>query len=154
MWGIGQRGVGYERITILSIGKYCFSGSEYEQFSFPCHGDGIYGYGFLSFIQRKVEMNQQQFDDLCTAPPPSSPRQWVGLTKDEIIDAIAPLYQTRKVAEMAAEVSIDDFRAIEAKLKEKNAWVNMSIVLFAIHGLGAQVVENTQSILVIKDLIA
>jgi hypothetical protein len=37
-----------------------------------------------------------------------------------MVDAIQHLYQCRAVAELAAKVSMDDFRAIEAKLKEKN----------------------------------
>jgi hypothetical protein len=37
-----------------------------------------------------------------------------------MVDAIEPLYQNRATAEMAAKVSMDEFRAIEVKLKEKN----------------------------------
>jgi hypothetical protein len=42
------------------------------------------------------------------------------LTDKQMVDAIEPLYQNRATAEMAAKVSMDEFRAIEAKLKEKN----------------------------------
>jgi hypothetical protein len=52
--------------------------------------------------------------------PPAAQRQWVGLTDKQMVDAIEPLYQNRATAEMAAKVSMDEFRAIEAKLKEKN----------------------------------
>ena len=67
-----------------------------------------------------------------TTPPPAefvcstglchykAQRQWVGLTDKQMVDAIEPLYQNRATAEMAAKVSMDEFRAIEAKLKEKN----------------------------------
>jgi len=44
-------------------------------------------------------------------PEPESQREWVGLTDDDI-------YQLRR--EGAHEVSDKDFKAIEAKLKEKN----------------------------------
>jgi hypothetical protein len=47
-------------------------------------------------------------------------RQWVGLTDKQMVDAIEPLYLNRFTAEMATKVSMDEFRAIEAKLKEKN----------------------------------
>jgi hypothetical protein len=52
--------------------------------------------------------------------PPAAQRQWVGLTDKQMVDAIEPLHQNRATAEMAAKVSMDEFRAIEAKLKEKN----------------------------------
>jgi hypothetical protein len=52
--------------------------------------------------------------------PPAAQRQWVGLTDKQMVDAIEPLYQNRATAEMAAKVSMDEFRTIEAKLKEKN----------------------------------
>lgn len=55
------------------------------------------------------------------ATPPAAQREWVGLTDREMVDAIQHLYQGRAIAELAAKVSMDDFRAIEAKLKEKNA---------------------------------
>jgi hypothetical protein len=52
--------------------------------------------------------------------PPAAQRQWVGLTDKQMVDAIAPLYFNRSTVEMAAKVSMDEFRAIESKLKEKN----------------------------------
>jgi TusA-related sulfurtransferase len=58
-------------------------------------------------------------DKLYTTPP-AAQRQWVGLTDEQMVDAIEPLYQNRATAEMAAKVSIDEFRAIEAKLRSKN----------------------------------
>jgi hypothetical protein len=54
------------------------------------------------------------------AKAPAAQRQWVGLTDKQMVDAIEPLYLNRSTAEMAAKVSMDEFRAIEAKLKEKN----------------------------------
>jgi hypothetical protein len=54
------------------------------------------------------------------ATPPQ--RTWVWLTDKQMVDAIEPLYQNRATAEMAAKVSIDEFRVIEAKLKEKNGY--------------------------------
>jgi hypothetical protein len=51
---------------------------------------------------------------------PAAQRQWVGLTDKQMVDAIEPLYLNRSTAEMAAKISMDEFRAIEAKLKEKN----------------------------------
>ena len=50
-----------------------------------------------------------------TTPPRRKP-----LTVCEIVDAIQPFYQNRGFAEMAVKVRIDDYRAIEAKLKERN----------------------------------
>ena len=35
------------------------------------------------------------------------------LTEAQIVDAIAPLYQNRALAEMAAKIGMDDYRAIE-----------------------------------------
>ena len=52
--------------------------------------------------------------------PPAAQRQFVGLTDKQMVDAIEPLYQNRAAAEMAAKVSMDEFRAIEAKLRSKN----------------------------------
>jgi hypothetical protein len=58
---------------------------------------------------------------ICATPPAQpEPRQWVGLTDMQIVDAIQHLYKNRAIAEMSAERSMDDFRLIEAKLKEKN----------------------------------
>jgi hypothetical protein len=51
---------------------------------------------------------------------PPAQRTWVGLTDREMVDAIQHLYQGRAIAELAAKVSMDDFRAIEAKLRSKN----------------------------------
>ena len=54
------------------------------------------------------------------ADPPAAQRKWVGLTDKQMVDAIEPLYLNRSISEMAAEVSMADFRAIEARLKELN----------------------------------
>jgi hypothetical protein len=63
----------------------------------------------------------KEIQDLYTTPPAAQPkREWVGLTDKQMVDAIEPLYQNRATAEMAAKVSMDEFRAIEVKLKEKN----------------------------------
>ena len=47
-------------------------------------------------------------------------RQWQGLTEEDIWAAIRPIYRDDTSAEMGIEVSMDEYRAIEAKLKEKN----------------------------------
>ena len=52
-----------------------------------------------------------------TAPPQ---REWVGLTDEEIFDVIRSLCADNETAEMLIDISMDEYRAIEAKLKEKN----------------------------------
>ena len=52
--------------------------------------------------------------------PPAAQRQWVGLTDEEIFDVIRSLCADNETAEMLIHVSMDEYRAIEAKLKEKN----------------------------------
>ena len=52
-----------------------------------------------------------------TLPPQ---RTWVGLTDEEMLEAIKPLYANPFLAHNALEVSRDEYQAIEAKLKEKN----------------------------------
>jgi hypothetical protein len=47
-------------------------------------------------------------------------REWVGLTDDDIFKAILPLCDTPKLAQSVIDMSMDEYRAIEAKLKEKN----------------------------------
>ena len=54
---------------------------------------------------------------LYTTPPQ---RTWVGLTDEEMLEAIKPLYANPFLAHNALEVSRDEYQAIEAKLKEKN----------------------------------
>ena len=49
-----------------------------------------------------------------------SQRTWVGLTDEEIYEAVCPLCNSDEVAKCLLEVSIDEYRAIEDKLKEKN----------------------------------
>lgn len=45
---------------------------------------------------------------------------WVGLTDEEIYAVIRPLCNDDTAARMLVESSMDEYRAIEAKLKEKN----------------------------------
>jgi hypothetical protein len=52
--------------------------------------------------------------------PPAAQRQWVGLTDEEMYFAIRPLYKTDALANAAVALSKDEYRAIEAKRKEKN----------------------------------
>ena len=47
-------------------------------------------------------------------------KPWVGLTDEEMCEAVRPLCRTDEVAKFLLEVSVDEYRAIEAKLKEKN----------------------------------
>ena len=54
-----------------------------------------------------------------TSPPASKP--WVGLTKEDRYKAIRPLYCDDATAALAACHSNDEYEAIEAKLREKNA---------------------------------
>ena len=54
---------------------------------------------------------------LYTTPPQ---RPWVGLTDEEMREAVRPLCDSNEVAKWLLEVSTDEYRAIEAKLKEKN----------------------------------
>ena len=54
-----------------------------------------------------------------TQPAPPK-REWQGLTDAEIFDVIRLLCADNETAEMLIHVSMDEYRAIEAKLKEKN----------------------------------
>ena len=54
---------------------------------------------------------------LYTAPPK---REWIGLTDEEIFDVIRSLCADNETAEMLIDISMDEYRAIEAKLKERN----------------------------------
>ena len=45
---------------------------------------------------------------------------WVGLTDEEMCEAVRPLCNSDEAAKFLLEVSVDEYRAIEAKLKEKN----------------------------------
>ena len=49
-----------------------------------------------------------------------SNREWQGLTDEEIFDVIRSLCIDNETAEMLIDISMDEYRAIEAKLKEKN----------------------------------
>lgn len=55
---------------------------------------------------------------LYTRPQPA--REWTNLTFDEIYAAIRPLYCDDSTASRAVAVSVDEYRAIEKVLKEKN----------------------------------
>ena len=54
---------------------------------------------------------------LYTTPPQ---RTWVGLTDDEMYEAVRPLCKADSVARSLFDISKDEYRAIEAKLKELN----------------------------------
>jgi hypothetical protein len=45
---------------------------------------------------------------------------WVGLTEKEMWEAVRPLCDHDQIATALVEVSKDEYRAIETKLKEKN----------------------------------
>jgi hypothetical protein len=47
-------------------------------------------------------------------------RTWVGLTDEDIVDALQPLYQTRALAELAAKLFMDEFQVVICKFMEKN----------------------------------
>ena len=48
-------------------------------------------------------------------------KPWVGLTEEEMWEAVRPLCNHDQIATALVEVSKDEYRAIEAKLREKNA---------------------------------
>jgi hypothetical protein len=54
------------------------------------------------------------------APQPQPKREWVGLTDEEIWEVIRPLCPTDRVCNLLITIGISEYRAIEAKLKEKN----------------------------------
>ena len=47
-------------------------------------------------------------------------RPWVGLTREEMVEAVRPLCSADDMAKWLVEVSEDEYKAIEAVLKEKN----------------------------------
>ncbi len=47
-------------------------------------------------------------------------RKWVGLTEEEIYSVIRPFYHNQEIASRGIAINMDEYRAIEAKLKEKN----------------------------------
>jgi hypothetical protein len=47
-------------------------------------------------------------------------REWVGLTDEEMLAAIRPMYRSDGIAQNALDLSKDEYRAIEAALKDKN----------------------------------
>jgi hypothetical protein len=47
-------------------------------------------------------------------------KPWVGLTEKEMWEAVRPLCDHDQIATVLVEVSKDEYRAIETKLKEKN----------------------------------
>ena len=46
-------------------------------------------------------------------------REWVGLTDKDILDALQPHYEEWEASELL-DLSSEDYKLIEAKLKEKN----------------------------------
>ena len=46
-------------------------------------------------------------------------REWVGLTDEDILDALRPHYEEWEAIELL-DLSSEDYKLIEAKLKEKN----------------------------------
>jgi len=55
-----------------------------------------------------------------TPCPHTKPAAWVSLTKEDAKKAILPLCANESVAERLIETSMDEYLAIEAKLREKN----------------------------------
>jgi hypothetical protein len=47
-------------------------------------------------------------------------REWVGLTDEEMLAAIRPMYRSDGIAQNAFDLSKDEYMAIEAALKERN----------------------------------
>ena len=65
--------------------------------------------------------------NLYTTPPQGiyytpPQRTWVGLTDEEMLEAIKPLYTNPFLAHNALEIGRDEYQAIEAKLKQKNGY--------------------------------
>jgi hypothetical protein len=48
-------------------------------------------------------------------------RKWVNLTDEEIYSAIRPFYHNQEIASRGIAINMDEYRAIEQALKEKNA---------------------------------
>jgi hypothetical protein len=71
------------------------------------------GYGLQAHTEKPFENATALYKD-----PPQ--RTWVGLTDEDIVDALQPLYQTRALAELAAELFMDEFQAVVCKFMEKN----------------------------------
>ena len=59
-----------------------------------------------------IDCNDDEYQ-CCTCPQYNGKREWVGLTDDEILDALGALEAEEAVFRLA--------RAVESKLKEKNA---------------------------------
>jgi type IV secretory pathway protease TraF len=68
-------------------------------------------------VGRAIASLNQTISHLKKQAPKS---EWVGLTDEEMLAAIRPLYTSDSVAQNALEISKDEYRAIEAALKEKN----------------------------------
>ncbi len=73
-----------------------------------------YRYTDNATLQRLAE----QIVGILTGSQP--PREWVGLTDAEIRETIQPFYQKESL-DFAIKVSMDEYRAIEEKVREKNA---------------------------------
>jgi hypothetical protein len=80
-------------------------------------------YGYFRYDMRLDAWVQNRADNQGVAfytTPPAAQRQWVGLTDEEIMELLSPLYSDPSLVPWAIEVSMDEYRAIEAKLREKN----------------------------------
>jgi hypothetical protein len=72
-----------------------------------------------SYYCNRPECIKAQRDELVKRIKPS--REWVGLTDEEIYEAIWPLCTSdNQVVKSLVELSMDEYRAIEKALKEKN----------------------------------
>lgn len=81
----------------------------------PKQEPNVYGDGN---VYRGVRSKDSQTKTLYHTAPPR--REWVWLTDAEIFDVIRSLCADNETAEMLIDISMDEYRAIEAKLKEKN----------------------------------
>ena len=55
-----------------------------------------------------------------TCPDCQKETKFVGLTEKEIFDLLTPLYSDPTLVPWAIEINMDEYRAIEAKLRDKN----------------------------------
>jgi hypothetical protein len=47
-------------------------------------------------------------------------RKWVNLTDEQIHSVIRPFYHNQEIASRGIQINMDEYRAIEKALKEKN----------------------------------
>ena len=88
---------------------------EQEPVAWVCNGTN--SHHDIDFFEEDVD-SLSVGTQLYTSPP--AQRTWVALTDEEMFEAIRQLYSSDKVARLAVSHSKDEYRAIEAKLKEKN----------------------------------